>query len=411
MRRSFPRGKGSKSSDSRIDLRILFLHEVSYFEKPIFEMHEFPENLANRGHEIAFADFLEKESLSLAGSHGQLRSGRVIESVSLQHFYLRAKLPGVIGRLVAVPRFFKFFKTTLLEFRPDIVVSFSVPTSGWQALITCRRLGIPYVFRALDVSHKIRKTIFAPLIRLAEKFIYQNASWVSCNNPALREYCISLGASSETTSVDLPPLDFSHFLNSGSRALDIRASLGVPDDKTVLLYMGSFFYFSGLDAVLRKLSETEERPFLLLVGGGEQDAELRRLVNDLGLDDSVKFTGFVDFDALPNYLSTADVAINPMVPSLVSDTALPNKILQYMASGLPVVSTRLKGLSSLIEPVSGLVLVSNPAEVLGAAISLAKAKNLHQLGEENRQILREKFANNSGLDGFERLLEKVRKPR
>lgn len=403
--------KGSKSSELGIELRILFLHEVSYFEKPIFEMHEFPENLAKRGHEIAFADYLESDSFESVHYQGQLRSGRVIESISFQHFYVRANLPGVFGRLVAVPKFFKFFDKLYKEFKPDLVVSFAVPTSGWQALIVCRRHGIPYVFRALDVSHKIRKSIFAPIIMIAEKFIYKNASWISCNNAALLEYCISLGGKRETTSVELPPLDLSHFLDSGPTAGMLRAQIGIPEDKTVLLYMGSFFYFSGLDVVLRELRKIEDRPFLVLVGGGEQDAQLRKLVIDLDLEDSVMFTGFVEFEALPAYLSTADVAINPMAPSLVSETALPNKVLQYMASGLPVVSTKLKGLSSLIDSTSGLVLVSTPAEVLKAAISLSKEPNLSERGHENRQTLQKKFVNDAGLIAFERLLEKVREPR
>ena len=108
--------------------------------------------------------------------------------------------------------------------------------------------------------------------------------------------------------------------------------------------MGSFFYFSGLADVLQKLALMDERPVLVLIGGGEQDAELRTMTEKLHLEDCVKFTGFVGFAELPSYLSMADVAINPMVPSMVSNKALPNKVLQYMASGLPVVTTRLDGL-------------------------------------------------------------------
>ena len=39
---------------------LLFIHEVDYLQKPIFEMHEFPEGLAERGWSVHFIDFVEQ---------------------------------------------------------------------------------------------------------------------------------------------------------------------------------------------------------------------------------------------------------------------------------------------------------------------------------------------------------------
>ena len=58
-------------------MRVLFVHEVSFLDKPIFEMHEFPEYLASRGHEVHFVDFLEnghlfsKIGISTTGGSGR----------------------------------------------------------------------------------------------------------------------------------------------------------------------------------------------------------------------------------------------------------------------------------------------------------------------------------------------------
>ena len=40
-------------------MKLLFVHEVSYRKKVIFEMQEFPELLALRGHDITFLEFEE----------------------------------------------------------------------------------------------------------------------------------------------------------------------------------------------------------------------------------------------------------------------------------------------------------------------------------------------------------------
>lgn len=392
-------------------MRILFLHEVGYFEKPVYEMHEFPEQLSSMGHEVAFVDFLEEQVGFQKRSIRVRARGRVRQSSSIQLFSQQAPVPGILGRLTAVVAFPRIFSQALRAFKPDIVVSYSVPTSGWQALIICRRAGVPFVFRALDVSHKIRKTMFAPLVRIAEGFIYRNSTWVSSNNGAMRDYCLALGASKERTSVELPPLDLAHFLAGEQERPRLRKKLGIPENATVIVYMGSFFYFSGLDRVIRQLGKITDKPQLVLIGGGEQEVELRQLVSNLGLEGYVTFTGFVEFNSLPAYLAMADVAINSMLPSLVSDTALPNKVLQYMAAGLPVVSTHLKGLSSLFSHAEGLNLVSSPEEVLEKSISVAAGSSLSQMGKANRELVCQTFARGKSVEAFEQLLFQVRNTR
>ena len=377
-------------------MRILFLHEVNYETKPIFEMHEFPEHLAARGHEIGFVQFPEGESKELLRKKPfkELISGRVVHGVNLTLFTPKTLSSGLPGRLLAVFRTGKFFKKVLKDFQPDVVVSFAVPTSGWQSLRVSKKAGVPFLFRALDVSHKIRKSIFSPLILLAEKYIYRNADWVSCNNLAMKRYCIDMGASQETTSVENPPLDLVRFSSSRpDTAKEIRAKLGIPSDAHVTLYMGSFFYFSGLPEVIQSFSTSRrDGEYLLLIGGGEQDSELRELVKEIGLEEFVKFTGFIGFDALADYLKVATVAVNPMHPSAVSNTAFPNKVIQYMATGLPVVSTELEGLRMTFGDIDGLAFVEDPTQVYAMAQEMLDAGDLSELGKSNQSRVQSGFS-------------------
>ena len=283
-------------------MRILFLHEVGYLEKPIFEMHEFPEHLAARGHEVAFADYPETPTHQTASRFGVVVEGRVLSGVSLRLYSQKAVFPGIVGRLLAVFLFPFFFYRVLRDFKPDLVVSFAVPTSGWQAVIICKIQKLPLLFRALDVSHKIRRSAFGPLVRSAERFVYRKSTWVSCNNAALRDYCLKLGAHKDRSSVELPVLDLVHFLTGKDDRQRMRAKLGITGDATVVAYMGSFFYFSGLYQAILQLGKMVDKPQLLLIGGGEQEVELKQLVTRLKLEDYVTFTGFVGFDELPAYL-------------------------------------------------------------------------------------------------------------
>jgi glycosyltransferase involved in cell wall biosynthesis len=390
-------------------LRILFLHEVNYLKKPIFEMHEFPEHLAALGHTVGFVQFPEGESrASLARTpFKQQIQGRVLISQSIT-LYTPETLSGIfLGRLLAVFTFKSVFKKVVHDFEPDVVVSLSVPTSGWQAVQVCKKLGVPLVFRALDVSHKIRKSALSPLIRLAEQYIYKNADWVSANNPAMLEYIRDAGARSESSGINFPPLDLRHFADAKKAKREIREKLSIPLDANVVVYMGSFFYFSGLPEVIKSFAEiANNNDRLVLIGGGEQDHELRELSKALGVQSQIIFTGMVSYSDLPKHLGVADVAINPLNPSVVASTALPNKVLQYMASGLAVVSTKLRGLVQTFETsLPGLQFVEHPKDLLVTALKVgADTAANSSVGEGNKKAVAELFDKDLAINSFEKSL-------
>jgi len=383
---------------------------VNYLKKPIFEMHDFPEHLAALGHTVGFVQFPESESrASLAETPFKWQvKGRVLTSQSLALYTPKTSSGGFLGRLLAVLSFKRDFKKIVRDFEPDVVVSFSVPTSGWQAIQVCKKMGIPLVFRALDVSHKIRKSALSPLIKMAERYIYKNADWVSANNPAMLEYCLSLGAQRSKGSVELPPLDISHFRVTVVDTAKLQAQFEIPGSAHVCLYMGSFFYFSGLPELISSFAmDRKENEYLVLVGGGEQEAELRNLTAQLEIDTWVRFAGFVSFEDLPRYLSLATVAVNPMQRSVVSNAAFPNKVIQYMAAKLPVVSTRLDGLVQTFGDVSSLVYVDSSHLVYQAAQKLYSSPEIAKIGESNLKTVKEKFSINNAVKTMELRLEQL----
>jgi glycosyltransferase involved in cell wall biosynthesis len=164
--------------------------------------------------------------------------------------------------------------------------------------------------------------------------------------------------------------------------------------------MGSFFYFSGLPECIREfapLSAKNKRLKLLLIGGGEQDQELRELVSSLGLTKSVVFTGFVPYSELPRYLKLSSIAINPLKISQVASVAFPHKVLQYLATGLPVVSTRLDGLVSAIDGIDGLHWVDSAEACLIKAVDLLESQGILKQSRAVQETLHELFAPQAAL--------------
>lgn len=359
-----------------ISLRILFVHEVDYLSKPIFEMHDFPELLAARGHEVGFLHFPESTKKIFRHSSVRLTAGRSVESASITLFEIPSIGLGLLSRFVSALLSTFYAQRILNKYSPDLVVTYAVPTFGWQFVKACRRLSIPIVYRAIDLSHAIRKTRLSGLIKTAERFVIRKSSAVFCNSPILAEYCKSISPESRVVPI-LPPLDVRLFSERSSR-LRIRSELGIAPDSRVYLFLGTFFRFSGLDDLIESFADNRSlSDVLLLIGGGEAEKDIRSLVERNGMSPFVFFTGFVDYKDLPSLFSAADCALNPMQPIPVAHYALPNKVLQYLAAGLPVVSTSLLGLRSVLPAEPDLIYVDFPSEVFPAAQQLLGASEAH----------------------------------
>lgn len=393
-------------------LNLLFVHEVSYEKKPIFEIHEFPELLAARGNQITYLDFPEGHKFwNGLRPKTQLKiAGRTQPQISIQlERPFTLGIPGV-DRLLATISVIPKLISLLRSNRFDAIVLYAVPTYGAQVVWLARRFGVPVIFRALDVSHKIRKSVFSNAIKAVEKYIYKNAALLAANNPAMAEYCVELSGRTGATVVNLPPLDLSHF-SKGAPESSLRSHLGIDAGDDVITYLGSFFYFSGLETVIREFAgqvASYPQSKILLIGGGEQDAELRNLVSEMGLEKRVIFAGFIPYADLGKYLAMTTVAINPMRPGLVSNTAFPHKVIQYMASGLPVVSTKLTGLYKTFGNESGLTWSDATEGLLVKALELSVDKQLcDSKAAKQRLVVSSKFGIENAVDAFEAAIKSV----
>jgi glycosyltransferase involved in cell wall biosynthesis len=389
-------------------VNILFVHEVNYLTKPIFEMHEFPELLVARGHKVSFIQFAEGYKFwnSKRSPTSQVIAGRVHKVTNIKLLTpFQLGIPG-LDRILAIFSFVPLLLKTLRTQPVDVIVNFAVPTYGIQTNCIAKLYKKPVVFRALDVSHKIRNSLLGPLIKAAEKSVYRNATLISANNPGLAKYSQTLATNPARVVTNLPPLDLAHFRKAAKNDA-LAKELGIAPNDKVIVYMGSFFYFSGLVGVIKQFSKANpHNTKLMLIGGGDQNQELRTLVKKLGLTDRVIFTGFIDYAKLPEYFSIAHVAINPMEAGLVSNSAFPHKVLQYVASSLPVVSTELDGLKSTFADAAGITWASSPSETLMKAIALSRNQNeIDGAIKAQTSFCNRVFGVESALNDFEHTLQ------
>ena len=357
-------------------MKILFIHEVNYQSKVIFEMHEFPEMLAIAGHEVHFLEFPEGVGIRSASIRTRriLISGRAYPKARINLITPPNFGGGFTDRILAPIMVIPQLRKLISKGGFDVVVLYAVPTSGWQTVRIAKKAGVPVVFRALDVSHLIRKGLTSQLVKLAEKYVYRRATVISANNLFLGDYVTNLGKRIDSPIVNFPPLDLDHFANKGRRQM--REAMSIDQDSFVATYMGSLFSFSGLMQVVSDFSKLSgPRDQLLIIGGGGIENELRRKVNELKLENKVIFTGVINYGELPEYLSVSDVLINPFESTLVTNLALPHKVLQYLAIGIPTISTKLSGLFESLGDSAGIYWVDSPDKIVEKCMQVMQQNN------------------------------------
>ena len=116
----------------------------------------------------------------------------------------------------------------------------------------------------------------------------------------------------------------------------IKGWLGIPRDRTVVLYLGLLAPYQGtrhiVEAAARVIAARPDAHFLIMGYPGFD--EYRARAAQLGLSDHFTFTGRVPYEDAPRYLRTGDIALAPKL----SLTEGAGKILNYMAAGLPTVA-------------------------------------------------------------------------
>jgi teichuronic acid biosynthesis glycosyltransferase TuaH len=120
---------------------------------------------------------------------------------------------------------------------------------------------------------------------------------------------------------------------------------------------------------------------LLLVGGGRPNLD-REHVGDLLDRPNVQWVGHRPYEEIPGYLGAMAVGVLPYVDSAFNRASFPLKLLEYLAAGLPVVSTDLPSVRWLD---TDLVRVANGAREFVAAVEVALAATDDE-GERHRRL-------------------------
>lgn len=125
-------------------------------------------------------------------------------------------------------------------------------------------------------------------------------------------------------------------LDSGQKG-QLKQSLGIPAERTVIAYLGLLADYQGIPQVVEaaaKLARDGANVHFLMMGYPRVEV-YQQMAREAGVAERMTFTGKMSYQDAPTYLALGDMAVS----AKVSATEGSGKVLNYMAMGQPVVAS------------------------------------------------------------------------
>lgn len=278
---------------------------------------------------------------------GCFASHEIIEGVSIYRYRLPLEASGLSGFIIeyGVTMFWAFVLSLRLALTKgfDIIHACNPPDIYFLLGLFYRPFGKRFVFDHHDLCPELyevkfhRRDLMYRIQLWLEWMTFRTAHVVIATNESTRRIAMQRGriADGKIFIVRSAP-DLEKFKR---RPVDpaLRGSA-----RKVIGYVGIMGSQDGVEYLLRAIeqivSQRGRSEFrAVLVGDGPEFVSLQKLSTRLGLDDVVRFTGYLTGAALLEAYSSFDIGVIPDPKDTYNDKITMNKTLEFMAMGIPFV--------------------------------------------------------------------------
>lgn len=321
------------------------------------------------------------------------------EGSMLDHALSRGVQPIVIPEMVSeaslkprdVKALVKLYRLIRRE-RPHIVDTHTAK-AGFLSRIAARLAGVPVVVHTYH-GHVLRgyySPLKSLLLRLMERALARITDRIIAVSEGVKRELVEYRiAPAEKITVMPLGFDLTPFLECTAHRGRFRSELGLHNGARLVGIVGRIFPIKNhrlfLEAAARVAAEEPDARFII-VGDGILHPEMEQYASALGISDRVIFTGWRR--DLPNIYADLDVLV---ISS--NNEGTPVSAIEAMASGCPVVATRVGGVPDLIaEGETGYLVPPGSADELATAILrlLQNPKAASCMGQAAQAVARERF--------------------
>ncbi len=294
----------------------------------------------------------------------------------------------------------------ICNWKPDIIHTQSEFSTYTFAKKIAKKLNVPMVHTYHtfyeDYTHYILipKIVAKPLVALwLRKLMTPVSDIIVPTNKikvALDGYNIKQPLHIIPTGIDLnfPTL-------TDKEKLSIKEALNISDDKKIFISLGRVAKEKGIEEILQYLSQMNSDKWILIIAGdGPNKKNLERLVNQLNLEDKVRFIGMIARDKIYKYYQLADIFVSASTSETQGLT-----YIEALANGKPLLCRYDTCLDNVLIPEKTGYFFNNFEEFSEYAEKLVK----ENLNSENMKKDIKLVADNYSKEKFAEQVEEIYK--
>ncbi|MCM8772865.1 MAG: glycosyltransferase [Candidatus Omnitrophica bacterium] len=285
--------------------------------------------------------------------------------------------------------------------KPNILHTFMFTSNFWGRIagIICK---IPVIIaseRSLDLWKKWYHLFI-------DKILLKFTKKIVCNSEEVKNiYLKRLNASIEKVDVIYNGIEIEKYEKDEIEFDDLKKEFGIENEKIVLTG-GRLSFEKNLETFLyvsKRVKEEFEEVKFLIVGEGPERGKLERLIQNLGLEKDIIFTGFRQ--DLPKLIKISDIIV------LISLwEGMPNLILEGMACKKPVICSEYGGGKEIIDDgINGFLVKPKDIEDISKKILflLQNPEICKSMGEKNYLLVKKNFSVEKMIENYQNFYFKI----
>ncbi len=239
----------------------------------------------------------------------------------------------VLEYLTRYRGYLKNLKTFISDLKPDVI---HVHQMTYQAYVFSKCNFHPFVLTAWGSDILIRPKK-SPLFKYMTKKVIKGADIITCDADHMKDELIRLGAEPEKVKLIYFGTDLTRF-NPQKKDKSIKKKLGFDYNNPLIISLRALHPIYNVETFIKAIPKVQQKyknARFIVVGGGSEAEMLRNLAEELGVRESVLFTGRVSDEDLQRYTVSADIYVS----TSLSDAGLAASTAEAMACQVPVIIT------------------------------------------------------------------------
>ena len=238
-----------------------------------------------------------------------------------------------VGKINFINKDFKKNKVLkiLKKIKPDVIRSYNALLEGWVAAYCSKKLNVPF-FVSLHVQYDSKRNFekkrnYKKYLALKvyrkniEPYSLKNANKITIVYKVIEPYVLDIV--NRKPEILYNRIDLTKFRNAEKKYLY---------DKPTIITVGRLTKRKNHDCLIKSIKNLDV--YLQIIGDGEEEGNLKKLVKELKIEHKVKFIKSIQNDEIQNYYKSANIFVSVYDSKI---EGLPMPVLEAMATGLPII--------------------------------------------------------------------------